>query len=157
MMFEQITMFDLLNPACESRFTHSCKDGSGYADGKVRIYCASLNMGLKEFSVYLKDEYGIGGHSANFPDGGRGFVDYNGSGMIIREWKSNVVEKYGWPEVAKEVKRLILCGEYLTEKEYARVLEVCKLNGGPAPVPVPRMNIEAVIEWRRKQPALSCV
>ena len=136
-MFEQISMFDLLNPV-ESRFTHECRKGSGFAGGKVRIYCASLNLGLKEFAVFLKEEYGVGGHSADFPDGGRGFTDYNAKGLMIREWKSNETEKHSWQEVAKEVIRLIVNGDYLNEKEWSKVQEVCDQNGGPAPVPHPR-------------------
>ena len=143
-MFEQISIFEMLEP-CESRFTHECRRGSGFEGGKVRIYCASLNMGIKEFSVYLKDEYGVGGHSADFPDGGRGFTDYNASGLTIREWKSRQEEKHSWQEVAKEIKRLIIRNDYLTDKEWTRVQEVCKMNGGSAPVPMPRIRIEAVI------------
>ena len=136
-MFEQISMFDLLNPV-ESRFTHECRRGSGWEGGKVRIYCASLNMGLKEFAGYLKEEYGIGGHTADFPDGGRGFTDYNAKGLMIREWKSQQEERHNWQEVAREIKRLILNGDYLNEKEKAKVQEVCRKNGGQAPFPVPR-------------------
>lgn len=136
-MFEQITMFDLLNPI-ESRFTYECRRGSGFEGGKIRIYCASLNMGLKELAVFLKEEYGIGGHSADFPDGGRGFTDYNAKGLMIREWKSNQEERHNWQDVAREVKRLILSGDYLNEKEKAKVQEVCQQNGGKAPFPVPR-------------------
>lgn len=143
-MFEQISMFELLQP-CESRFTHELKRGSGFEGGKVRIYCAAMNTNVKEFAVYLKDEYGVGGHSADFPDGGRGFTDYNSTGLMIREWKSNQTEKHSWQEVAKEVKRLIVRNEYLTEKEWARVQEVSQLNGGSAPMPIPRVRIEAAI------------
>ena len=143
-MFEQISMFELLNPV-ESRFTHECRKGSGFEGGKVRIYCAALNMNIKELAVYLKDEYGVGGHSADFPDGGRGFTDYNASGLLIREWKTNQTEKHNWQEVAREVKRLIVHNEYLTDKEWSRVQEVSKLNGGPLPKPMARIRIEAVI------------
>lgn len=136
-MFEQISMFDLMNPV-ESRFTYECRRGSGWEGGKVRIYCASLNMCLKEFAVYLKEEYGIGGHSSHFPDGTNGFSDHNAKGIQICEWKHNEVEKHSWQEVAREIKRLILNGDYLDEKEKAKVQEVCQHNGGKAPFPVPR-------------------
>ena len=142
-MFEQISMFEMLQP--ENRFTHELKRGSGFEGGKVRIYCAAMNMNIKDFAVYLKDEYGIGGHSADFPDGGRGFTDYNSKGLTIREWKSRQEEKYSWQEVAREIKRLIVHNEYLTEKEWSRVQEVSKLNGGPLPKPMARIRIEAVI------------
>lgn len=143
-MFEQISVFDLLQP-CESRFSHELKRGSGFEGGKIRIYCAALNTNVKQFAVYLKDEYGVGGHSADFPDGGRGFTDYNSSGLTIREWKSNQAEKHNWQEVAREIKRLIVHNEYLTDKEYAKVQEVCRRNGGQAPMPMPRIRIEAVL------------
>ena len=142
-MFEQISMFEMLQP--ENRFTHELKRGSGFEGGKVRIYCAAMNMNIKDFAVYLKDEYGVGGHSADFPDGGRGFTDYNSKGLTIREWKSRQEEKYSWQEVAREIKRLIVHNEYLTDKEWSRVQEVSKLNGGPLPKPMARIRIEAVI------------
>ena len=143
-MFEQISMFEMLQP--ENRFTHELKRGSGFEGGKVRIYCAAMNMNIKDFAVYLKDEYGVGGHSADFPDGGRGFTDYNSKGLTIREWKSRQEEKHSWQEVAREIKRLIVHNEYLTDKEWSRVQEVSKLNGWPLPMPKARIRIEAVIK-----------
>ena len=143
-MTEQISIFELLEP-CESRFTHECRRGSGFENGKIRIFCASLNMNVKELADYLKEEYGIGGHSADFPDVGSGFTDYNISGLIIREWKINRTEKHSWKEVALEVKRLIARNDYLTEKEFEKVQEVSRLNGGPAPVPVPRLSLKVLV------------
>lgn len=133
-MIEQISIFDLLEP-CESRFTHECRRGSGFENGKIRIYLASLNMDIKQLAVFLKEEYGVGGHSADFPDGGRGFTDYNGSGLKISEWKTNVTEKHTWPEVAKEVKRLIARDDYLTKKEWAKVKDIQQRAGNPTPIP----------------------
>ena len=134
--FEQISMFELLNPV-ESRFTYECRRGSGFENGRVRIYCASIHFGLNELARYLKDEYGVGGHSSDYPDGGRGFSDHNGNGITIREWKSNQEEKHSWPEVAKEIKRLIASGKYLDEKDKAK-LENVRAKYGEIPVPVPR-------------------
>ena len=143
-MFEQISMFEMLNPV-ESRFTYEVKRGSGFEDGRVRIYCASLNLDVKSLAAYCRKEYGIGGHSSDFPDGGRGFADHNAKGIIIHDWNTKTDEKHDWLEVAKEIKRLIARNEYLTEKEYARVKSVSKRNEGPAPMPIPRVKIEAVL------------
>lgn len=140
-MIDQISIFDLLKP-CESRFTHECRSGSGFEGGRVRIYCASCNLGIKDLAVYLKDEYGVGGHSATFPDGTHGFTDYNASGLTIRALKSNETEKHTWQEVAKEIKRLIFSGEYLNEKEWARVQEIIQQTGGPLPMPHARIKLE---------------
>ena len=139
-MFEQISIFELIET--ESRFTHEVKTGSGFEEGKIRIYCASLNLGIKQLAEFLKKEYGIGGHSSDFPDGGRGFADHNAKGITIHEWKKNETEYHTWTEVAQEVKRLIIRNEYLTEKEMQRAKEICRRNGGPAPVPDARIRIE---------------
>lgn len=142
-MFEQISMFKLLNPV-ESRFTHECRKGSGFENGRVRIYCASRHLGIKDLAVFLKTEYGIGGWSADFPDGGRGMTDHNASGLIIREWKSNQEEKHNWQEVAKEIKRLIAMDDYLDQKDKQKIRELEKEYHGPVPINAihPRFRIE---------------
>ena len=140
-MFEQISMFEMIEPV--SRFTSEMKRGSGFEGGKVRIYAASLYLPKDEFAVFLKEEYGIGGHSADFPDGGRGFTDYNAAGITIREWKSNSEEKHNWKEAAVEIKRLIIHGEYLTAKDKAKLKDVEEhMNGIPMPRPRLRWEYE---------------
>ena len=143
-MFEQISMFEMLNPV-ESRFTYEVKRGSGFEDGRVRIYCASLNLDVKSLAAYCRKEYGIGGHSSDFPDGGRGFADHNAKGIIIHDWNTKTDEKHDWLEVAKEIKRLIAMDDYLTEKERVRMRSVCQQNGGRSPMPIPCVRIEAVL------------
>ena len=143
-MIEQISMFELLNPI-ESRFTYEVKRGSGFEGGRVRIYCASLNLDVKSLATFCKKEYGIGGHSSDFPDGGRGFADHNAKGIIIHDWNNKTDEEHNWLEVAKVIKRLIAMNDYLSEKERAKVQSVSKQNGGPAPMPIPCVRIEAVL------------
>lgn len=147
-MFEQISIFELLNPV-ESRFTSEMKRGSGFEGGKVRIYAASLHTTIDKLAAFLKEEYGIGGHSATFPDGTRGFTDYNAKGITIREWKSKEEEKHNWKQAASEVKRLIISGEYLTQKDKAKAQEVADNSGGSLPMPRPRMSWPYEIERRR--------
>ena len=137
-MFEQISMFEMLNPV-ESRFTYECKRGSGFEDGRVRIYCASLKLDVKGLAGFCKNEYGIGGHSSDFPDGGRGFADHNAKGIIIHDWNANTDETHNWLEVAKEIKRLIAMNEYLTEKDWTKVRKLGEK------MPFPRVRIEAVL------------
>ena len=134
-MIEQISIFDLIEP--ESRFSSECKHGSGFENGKVRIFLASGKLNIKEFAGFLREEYGTGGHSAHFPDGASGFTDYNSSGMIIREWKSKVCEKHNWTEVAREIKRLILAGKYLNSRDEEKIREIRRKN--PDPMPKPRL------------------
>lgn len=116
-MIEQISMFELLEPPTESRFTAEIKCGSGFENGRVRIFCASCNLGAKALANFLREEYGIGGHLITFPDGARGFADYNSKGIALRVWKEKESEKHSYVEAAHEIKRLILRDEYLTEEE----------------------------------------
>ena len=141
-MFEQISMFDLLNP--ESRFTSECRKGSGFENGRVRIYCASRHLGTKELAGFLKVEYGVGGWTADFPDGGRGSAMHNASGIEIREFKKQDVEKHNWNEVAKEIKRLIAMDNYLDQKDKQKIRELENEYHGPVPINAihPRFRIE---------------
>ena len=143
-MIDQISIFDLLQNQ-ESRFTSECRNGSGYENGRVRIYCASCNLGLKDFADYLKEEYGsFYGHSATFPDGARGFADYSGIGMRLSAFKSEWSEVHSWLEMAKEIKRLIYSREYLTEKDETKLSEVLVHFNGQAPLPTPRCGWEGI-------------
>lgn len=138
-MIDQISIFDLLKPY-ESRLTCECRCGSGIEGGRVRIYCASLQLDVKGLAEFLKKEYGIGGHSITFPDGERGFADHDPKGVSLRAWKETTTERHSWQEVAREVKRLIYSGEYLTEKEKGEVERISK--GGAAPMPIARYGFE---------------
>jgi hypothetical protein len=139
-MFEQISIFDLLTEQTESHFTAQIRRGSGFENGRVRIYCASCNLGIKELAVFLKDEYGVGGNSITFPDGQSGFADYHPAGIELQVWKTHEVEKHKWTEAAAEVKRLILSNDYLTEKDWQSVEEILE-HFGTIPIPHPRMRV----------------
>ena len=140
-MIDQISIFDLMQDT-ESRFTAECRHGSGYEGGRVRIYCASCNLGVKELADFLKEEYGCYyGHSTTFPDGERGFADYHASGMELWQFKSTWKERHSWQEMAKEIKRLIYSGEYLNEKDKAKVNEIADYFNGSLPVPNARMAV----------------
>ena len=141
-MIDQISIFDLLQEH-ESRFTAECRRGSGYEGGRVRIYCASCNLGVKELAGFLKKEYGeYYGHSTTFPDGVRGFADYRANGMRLAVFKSDWSESHTWLEMAREIKRLIYSGDYLTEKDKAKVQEIAERLGDPIPLPYPKCGWE---------------
>ena len=60
--------------------------GSGYENGKIRIAAMYAgNPSPKEALEFLKNEYGIGGHSHTYLDGTGGFVDYNGQGLSLSQ------------------------------------------------------------------------
>ena len=137
-MVEQISIIDILDHGTESHFTTQIRRGSGFEGGRVRIYCASCNLGVKELAVFMKEEYGNGGNSITFSDGQSGFADYSGTGIELRIWKTHDIEKHSWLDAAKEVKRLIFSEEYLDKKDEEKVWQVSR-HYGKLPVPKPRM------------------
>jgi hypothetical protein len=114
-------------------FQENLKHGSGFENGKVRIYAAALTLNNKQFADYLKEEYGIGGRSI---DGG--FMDYGSKGIEFRKYKENQSEIHNWTETAKEIKKLISIDDYLTDKEKERIKEIQQNNNGQIPCPIPR-------------------
>lgn len=76
--------------------------GSGFEGGKVRIL-AALKLWAendpKRFEAFLRDEYGVGGCS--MPE--RWFMDYNGSGIIMRHFDGEEYREYrfSWAKVAR--------------------------------------------------------
>lgn len=137
-MFEQISIFDLIEP--ESRFTCEIRSGSGFEHGRVRVYLASRQMPVDELAKYMRSEYGVGGHSITFPDGESGFADHDSRGITLRVWKSHEIEKHSWREAAVEAKRLIAAGEYLTEKDRLYMRQ-CEEQGKGSVIPYPRMAV----------------
>jgi len=123
----QISLFDE-EPL--SWFEENLQRGSGFADGKIRLYIASFAMDDAEFAEYCKREYGIGGWSI---DGG--FLDHNSKGIVLRIWKTDYVEMYNWTYVAKGIKKLISIDKYLTDKEKEKIEQIKERNGGVLPMP----------------------
>ncbi len=111
--------------------------GSGYENGKLRIYAAATKLNKKEFNEFLKNEYGIGGRSID-----DGFMDYNGKGISLKRFKSNYQEFHPWASVAKRILHLINTENYLTDKEKMRFKSVCDMHNGQIPMPRARLNFE---------------
>lgn len=119
----QLTMFDLLDVTKEKSREEQLIEkqllrGSGFADGKYRIYEKYFtDPTIKEYASFLKHEYGIGGYSY----GGES-QDHNGSGIRM-EWEdrehpeNNIRIDLKWNEVAERIADLIDEDKYLTAKE----------------------------------------
>ena len=104
----QISMFDLLDEDEDLRILRdSLLRGSNFVGGRVRIYAASKVLDDKLFPVFLKDEFGIGGHSID-----NGFIDFGSKGITV--WKNHFTDRkdYTWKQIAREYRRLISIGEY---------------------------------------------
>ena len=82
--------------------------GSLIQNGSLRIYALyQHNPTVKEAVDFLKEEYGIGGHSYTFWDGGDGFVDYDRKGIHFRRYADQATALLPWKEADKLLRHLI--------------------------------------------------
>ena len=94
------------------------KHGSGFAGGKQRIielYQTQPDRKLR--AKALAKEYGIGGHSHDFLDGSRGFVNHDGRGMEFDHYPEHQKITLKWAQVEKYIDLMIQSDRYLTDKE----------------------------------------
>ena len=110
---EQVSAFSF----SEADWRAALASGSGFENGKRRIAAYyTENHTQKERIEFLKREYGTGGRSWTFQDGSRGFLDYNASGVKLRDTASRE-QVLKWPEVEKRIHILIATGQYLDEQK----------------------------------------
>ena len=94
------------------------KHGSGFAGGKQRImalYQSQPDRNLR--AKALAKEYGIGGHSHDFLDGSRGFVNHDGRGLEFDHYPEHKKFTLSWTQVEKYIDLMIQSDRYLTDKE----------------------------------------
>ena len=94
------------------------KHGSGFMGGKQRImamYQTQPDRSLR--AKTLAKEYGIGGHSHDFLDGSRGFVNHDGRGMEFDHYPEHQKITLKWAQVEKYIDLMIQSDRYLTDKE----------------------------------------
>ena len=94
------------------------KHGSGFVGGKQRImtlYQTQLDRSLR--AKALAKEYGIGGHSHDFLDGSRGFVNHDGKGLEFDRYPDHQKFTLSWTQVEKYIDLMIQSDRYLTDQE----------------------------------------
>ena len=94
------------------------KHGSGFAGGKQRImalYQSQPDRNLR--AKALAKEYGIGGHSHDFLDGSRGFVNHDGRGMEFDHYPEHKKFTLSWTQVEKYIDLMVQSDRYLTDRE----------------------------------------
>ena len=106
------------------------KHGSGFAGGKQRImalYQSQPDRNLR--AKALAKEYGIGGHSHDFLDGSRGFVNHDWKGLEFERYPDHQKINLKWAQVEKYIALMIQSDRYLTDEEKEQCTTVQEENG----------------------------
>ena len=94
------------------------KHGSGFTGGKQRIMALYQTQPDRKLRAKaLAKEYGIGGHSHDYLDGSRGFVNHDGRGMEFDHYPEHKKFTLSWTQVEKYIDLMIQSDRYLTDKE----------------------------------------
>ena len=94
------------------------RHGSGFAGGKQRILALDQTQPDRSLRAKaLAKEYGIGGHSHDFLDGSRGFVNHDGKGLEFDHYPDHQKITLKWTQVEKYIDLMIQSDRYLTDKE----------------------------------------
>jgi len=89
--------------------------GSGVSEGKMRIYEQFQKQETADKNIaFLKNEYGIGGHSDAIPESGY-WEQHDGKGIELRKGDTKVL--LTWNKVAKRIGELIAADRYLNKAE----------------------------------------
>ena len=94
------------------------RHGSGFVGGKQRImalYQTQPDRNLR--AKTLAKEYGIGGHSHDFLDGSRGFVNHDWKGLEFDHYPDHQKITLKWAQVEQYIDLMIQSDRYLTDKE----------------------------------------
>ena len=128
------------------------KHGSGFAGGKQRImalYQTQSDRNLR--AKALAKEYGTGGHSHDFLDGSRGFVNHDGRGMEFDHYPEHKKFTLSWTQVERYIDLMIQSDRYLTDEEKeqrATRQEASNYNvGDEVVVDLPTRTIEGTIGY----------
>ena len=108
------------------------KHGSGFEGGKQRImalYQTQPDRNLR--AKALAKEYGIGGHSHDYLDGSRGFVNHDGRGMEFDHYPEHKKFTLSWTQVEKYIDLMIQSDRYLTDKEKEHYTPPAPVNAEP--------------------------
>ena len=94
------------------------RHGSGVAGGKQRIMALYQTQPDRKLRVKaLAKEYGIGGHSHDFLDGSRGFVNHDWKGLEFDHYPDHQKITLKWAQVEKYIDLMVQSDRYLTDRE----------------------------------------
>ena len=106
------------------------KHGSGFTGGKQRIMALYQTQPDRKLRAKaLAKEYGIGGHSHDFLDGSRGFVNHDWKGLEFDHYPDHQKITLKWAQVEKYIALMIQSDRYLTDEEKEQRTTVQEENG----------------------------
>ena len=108
------------------------KHGSGFMGGKQRImalYQTQTDRNLR--AKALAKEYGVGGHSHDYLDGSRGFVNHDWKGLEFDHYPDHQKITLKWTQVEKYIDLMIQSDRYLTDKEKEHYTPPVLINAKP--------------------------
>ena len=108
------------------------RHGSGFAGGKQRIMALYQTQPDRKLRAKaLAKEYGIGGHSHDFLDGSRGFVNHDWKGLEFDHYPDHQKITLKWAQVEKYIDLMIQSDRYLTDKEKEHYTPPAPVNAKP--------------------------
>ena len=108
------------------------RHGSGFTGGKQRIIALYQTQPDRKLRAKaLAKEYGIGGHSHDFLDGSRGFVNHDGRGLEFDHYPEHKKFTLSWTQVEKYIDLMIQSDRYLTDKEKEHYTPPAPVNAKP--------------------------
>ena len=108
------------------------RHGSGFMGGKQRIMTLYQTQTDRNFRAKaLAKEYSIGGHSHDFLDGSRGFVNHDWKGLEFDHYPDHQKITLKWTQVEKYIDLMIQSDRYLTDKEKEHYTPPAPVNAKP--------------------------
>ena len=108
------------------------RHGSGFAGGKQRIMALYQTQPDRKLRAKaLAKEYGIGGHSHDFLDGSRGFVNHDWKGLEFDHYPDHQKITLKWAQVEQYIDLMIQSDRYLTDKEKEHYTPPAPVNAKP--------------------------
>ena len=128
------------------------RHGSGFTGGKQRIIALYQTQSDRKLRAKaLAKEYGIGGHSHDYLDGSRGFVNHDWKGLEFVHYPDHQKITLKWAQVEKYIDLMIQSDRYLTDEEKeqrATRQEASNYNvGDEVVVDLPTRTIEGTIGY----------
>lgn len=108
----------------EDEIDHALDRGSGVEGGKGRIYeYFTADHTGKEKAAFLKDEYGIGGHTHAVSGASGSYEDHSAKGITLKKADCANVE-LSWTKVVARIDALIQKDRFLSPREKERYAQL---------------------------------